>query len=224
MGGFGAFGKMPALGDFFRIGAGPEFVGPWDGWLQQGLAAARAALGGRWQGCYLSAPVWRFTLAPGLVGAAGMIGVMMASVDRVGRQFPLTLAAPLPGGWPALSAHFAAGACFAHLEGIALDALDEAMTREALAARLAGVGPPPAPGGSSIGRAPGTLVAVGAGAQGPLGDVAAALAAREFRRPSVWSADVAGGTRLMLCEGLPGARQMPGLFDLEAAVWAGGAP
>jgi type VI secretion system protein ImpM len=49
----------------------------------------------------MEAPVWRFALAPGLCGAAGVVGVMLPSVDRAGRYFPLTFAT-LPS--PELSA------------------------------------------------------------------------------------------------------------------------
>ena len=55
----GAFGKMPALGDFLRLALPPGFVEPWDAWVQRMMMQGRAALGGRWQDCYLSAPIWR---------------------------------------------------------------------------------------------------------------------------------------------------------------------
>ena len=93
MGSFVAYGKMPALGDFLRLGAEPGFVTPWDLWLQGTLLAARQNLGPRFEACYMSAPVWRFSLPPGVAGPQGAVGVLMPSVDRVGRQFPLTLLA-----------------------------------------------------------------------------------------------------------------------------------
>lgn len=145
-GGYGAFGKMPALGDFFRIGLCPGFVDPWDRWLQTGLARLRDLLGARWEGCYMSAPIWRFTLAAGVVGPQAVQGVLMPSVDRVGRQFPLTLARLLPGR-PGTAAADAAGlAAFEALEQVALDALEDAMTRDRLALLLAAL-PVPAPVG-----------------------------------------------------------------------------
>jgi type VI secretion system protein ImpM len=140
MGGVGAYGKIPALGDFFRLSLPPDFVGVWDAWLQGMMRAGRAQLGPRWQECYLSAPIWRFALAPGLAGRAAMTGVMMASVDRVGREFPLTLA-----GVPETGEDFAA------LEEAALDSLDEGATRDTLSAALKGLCAPaiPAPRGIS---------------------------------------------------------------------------
>lgn len=92
----GLFGKLPARGDFVRAGLPGNFVAAWDDWLQAVIPASREQLGTGWLPAWLEAPVWRFALAPGLCGPAGALGVLLPSVDRVGRYFPLTLAA-LPG-------------------------------------------------------------------------------------------------------------------------------
>lgn len=91
----GLFGKLPARGDFVRHGLPASFVTPWDDWLSAGLAASRAQLGADWLPAWLEAPVWRFCLDPGRCGPAAVLGLMLPSVDRVGRYFPLTLAAVL---------------------------------------------------------------------------------------------------------------------------------
>lgn len=91
----GWYGKLPVLGDFARRRLPPEFIEPWDDWLQQGLQSSRAALGEAWLAHYLSAPVWRFVLLPGVIGPGAWAGVLMPSVDRVGRYFPLTLCTSL---------------------------------------------------------------------------------------------------------------------------------
>ena len=88
----GLYGKLPSQGDFVTRRLPWEFTSAWDDWLQQGMHASRTALGERWLDLYLSAPVWRFQLAPGVCGPLGWRGVFFASVDRVGRYFPLTLA------------------------------------------------------------------------------------------------------------------------------------
>ncbi|QYK42396.1 MAG: type VI secretion system-associated protein TagF [Paracoccaceae bacterium] len=216
---FGAFGKFPALGDFFRLDLPQGFVDPWDRWLQDGIVAARSTLGEAWQDCYFSAPIWRFTLAPGIAGASGWIGVMMMSVDRVGRQFPLTLVAGLADEQPAMLEHFRQQSTFLELEHLALDALEDGMTREVLSGRLAAIAldPPGAPVRLAI--APGGLTMQGASPGQAGAAVAAQLAGARFRRPSVWSADLDGATRLMVCEGLPAGGQMLGLFDMGAQVW-----
>lgn len=223
-GGFGAFGKMPVLGDFFRVNLPQGFIDPWDQWLQQRMLAVQGALGARWRDCYMSAPIWRFALSPGLAGPQAMLGVMMASVDRVGRLFPLTLAAPLPDSRSAILDHVVSGPAFRALEGIALDALDDGMTRERLADLLAGVVPRSGTVSSRIRAEQGALVAVGGGGQGLLPELVANLASPQFRSPSVWSADVEGGLRLIACEGLPKRGEMLGLFDLDAPVWQESVP
>ena len=91
----GFYGKLFSTGDFVRRGFPVEIYELWDPWLQQGLLHSRAALGEHWLDAYLSAPIWRFVLAPGLAGDAAWVGAMMPSVDRVGRYFPLTVVAGL---------------------------------------------------------------------------------------------------------------------------------
>lgn len=205
MAGFGAFGKMPSLGDFFRLSLPAGFEAPWDCWLQDGLLAARASLGDRWQDCFFSAPIWRFTLAPGLAGPA-VQGVLMPSVDRVGRQFPLTLVGSLDATrvGDVAAAHLAAATIFAALEDVALDALDDGMTREALSARLQAVSSmPPAP-------AEGDLAARIAAQLGGSGWVSSA---------SIWTAILQGKTRLIVQNGLPPPARMTDFYDSDAALW-----
>lgn len=89
---FGVFGKLPWAGDFVQHGLPARFVTPWDGWLSSMLAESRATLAARWDDAYLLSPPWRFRLDAGLIGKTGWAGVLVSSVDRVGRHFPLTLA------------------------------------------------------------------------------------------------------------------------------------
>ena len=94
MAGGGFYGKLPSEGDFVTRRLPWEFTSVWDDWLQHGMQASREALGARWLELYLSAPIWRFQVAPGVCGPVGWRGLFFASVDRVGRYFPLTLAFP----------------------------------------------------------------------------------------------------------------------------------
>lgn len=88
----GLFGKLPARGDFLSVGLPSSFSEPWHGWIARGLQAARLALGARFEEVYRVAPAWRFALAPGLAGPEAALGVLVPSVDAVGRAFPLALA------------------------------------------------------------------------------------------------------------------------------------
>ena len=215
MAGFGAFGKMPALGDFFRLGAAQEVVTPWDAWLQQMLTAARGTLGPRFEGCYMSAPIWRFALAPAVAGAQGVIGVLMPSVDRVGRQFPLTLFAQTGGQEQAPLRNLIWQAeVLTALEALALDCLDDAMTREDLQARLAGLSLRPMGGPSLIGTFGSALVLSNAIPDAFCADLALDLAGGEMHRSCAWIASVDGAARMILTAGLPQPDVAHFLFDL----------
>lgn len=194
LGGFGAFGKIPALGDFIRFNAPPSFVGPWDIWMQGALAASRTGLGDDWHGCYMSAPIWRFTLAAGVAGRDAALGVTMPSVDRVGRQFPLTLMTVTPAPPDLAERHFGAETTFATLEDIALAALEDEMTRDRLQALLARVNFAPR---AYTGRAP----------------KSAAQQLHRLSRPTIWTAHTERGPCVMFSDGLPRAVQMIRLFD-----------
>lgn len=88
----GFYGKLPIVGDFVSRRLPNEFISPWDGWLQSAIAVSREELGDDWLKSYLTSPIWRFLLSPGLCGNQAVAGIMMPSVDRVGRYYPLTVA------------------------------------------------------------------------------------------------------------------------------------
>jgi len=92
----GWHGKLPTLGDFASRGLAPDFLESWDAWLAQGLAQLQQRDGAGWLQAYLDSPSWRFVLAPGVLGEQAWAGVLMPSVDRVGRYFPFTIAQALP--------------------------------------------------------------------------------------------------------------------------------
>lgn len=66
----------------------PAFVRSWDEWLQAGLRASRERVGAGWEQAYRCSPIWHFALAAGVCGESAWAGVMIPSVDRVGRYFP----------------------------------------------------------------------------------------------------------------------------------------
>lgn len=134
----GWYGKLPSLGDFASRRLPGEFIRPWDEWLQVCLEASRRAMGPGWLDCYLTMPIWRFVLLAGVVGPSGWAGVLMPSVDGVGRQFPLTLASALPSYAAAAHAVFDGAHWFASLEDVALSTLDVSVSPEELDRALAG--------------------------------------------------------------------------------------
>ncbi len=89
-------GKLPSSGDFLSRRVDPAFAAPWEQWLLAMLAGSRERLRERWQESFLSAPAWHFVLAPGVVSPGAWCGVLVSSVDSVGRYYPLTLVCGLP--------------------------------------------------------------------------------------------------------------------------------
>jgi len=89
----GWFGKIPSLGDFVTRRLPLSFVQRWDNWLASEIYDAQELLAGGWPEVYLAGPLWCFELAPGTVDADRWRGVMLPSVDRVGRRFPLCISA-----------------------------------------------------------------------------------------------------------------------------------
>ena len=77
----------------------------------------------------MSAPIWRFSVAAGGAGPDAVSGVMMPSVDRVGRAFPLTLARVQNGALDETTQ--------GTVEDIALSALEDGMTKDRLSLALA---------------------------------------------------------------------------------------
>jgi len=90
----GWFGKLPGMGDFAHRRLPEAFRDTWDRWLQTGFARLRLHCPD-WTDRYLKAPMWCFVLGLGVVGNERWIGVLMPSVDGVGRYFPFTIAAEL---------------------------------------------------------------------------------------------------------------------------------
>lgn len=122
-GALGFYGKLPSHGDFVRRRVCHQFLGRWDGWLQEIVTTTRQVLGERWLETYLTSPVWRFVVGPGVCGDRGHAGILMPSVDSVGRYFPLTLAAALPEGVSALNLAVEQAPWFARLEQLGLSVL-----------------------------------------------------------------------------------------------------
>ncbi|SAK89924.1 hypothetical protein AWB80_06350 [Caballeronia pedi] len=143
----GWYGKLPSLGDFAARRLSDAFVAPWDAWLAQRVAETQHALGDAWLSLYLTCPVWRFFAMPGAIAptlGTCWTGVVMASVDRVGRHFPLTVAASLPAA-PSTGGEVAAlWQWLSAIEGVALAALDFDHSIERLDAQLAAL-PVPQP-------------------------------------------------------------------------------
>ena len=130
----GYFGKVPTHGDFVRRGLPKTFLDPWDGWLQGAISTSKAQLSDAWLGIYLTSPVWRFALCPGICGEAMAAGTLMPSVDAVGRYYPMTIASIFSaGGTPFRLAN---AAWISAAQEATLSCLEKDFELEAFEARL----------------------------------------------------------------------------------------
>jgi type VI secretion system protein ImpM len=230
----GLFGKLPAKRDFVAASAPRRFLEIWEGWLQAGVATSRQMLGEAWLGAYNSAPIWRFWLGAGICGEA-MLGAFMASIDGVGRSFPLTVFVGEGGELlapPELEPNqkWCEAAETALLEALAPDA-----DYESIAAQVAGLEPPVtqpyAASLSGIGHLPdGSVLVRGFG-----GDLAVALrAARRFGHRELFAGQTfwwtIGGENYpataLVAQGLPPptrfAQMLTGAFDVSPEDGVGG--
>ena len=142
----GWHGKLPTLGDFASRRLDADFIDVWDGWLAAEIDGLKRRDEDGWLRAYLDSPSWRFLLMPGVLpGALGMrpwIGVLMPSVDRVGRYFPFTIAHKLEA-WPSGEDDFQTLFRWLHrLDDVAADALYGDWDVNMLEAELSGLAIP----------------------------------------------------------------------------------
>ncbi|WP_372574350.1 type VI secretion system-associated protein TagF [Ruegeria jejuensis] len=93
----GYFGKLPTQGDFVSHGLSRGMINALDDWLRQCVRESQRALGRDWLDSFLVAPAWNGLVGGGVLSPDPVMLVMIPSVDRVGRYFPLVIATPLPG-------------------------------------------------------------------------------------------------------------------------------
>ncbi len=134
----GWFGKVVMLGDFAHRRLPQSFIEVCDPWLSHCVGASRAQLGARWLDTYLTGPVWRFAWAPGVVDARWWFGVLMPSVDAVGRYFPLLVCSSDQNPPMSSTAFDALTAWYDHAHQAALNTLQPGASLERFEAELAG--------------------------------------------------------------------------------------
>jgi type VI secretion system protein ImpM len=224
----GFYGKVTSHGDFVGRRLAPSFQQRWDDWAQQGLQASRQALGAQWLATWLNSPIWRFALASGVCGEGAWCGLQMPSVDRVGRHFPLMIAAPWPLEAPLLDCVTAHDAWFTALEDLALSSLRADFSLDNFDAALCALVQPAdvaragagAMAGARDARA-GTFIALDAAL--PLSDqldcppapLLQAIAGAALQGQSLWWTD--GSPQIapcvLVCAGMPSATGFTALLD-----------
>jgi type VI secretion system ImpM family protein len=124
MSNLGFFGKIPLTGDFIHRRMGSVFMNRWDEWLKINILHSQKQLGERWLPIYSQSPMWRFCIAPGVIDDKAYLGIMIPSVDSVGRYFPLTVAQAVdPKAIPFMLSDMA-NQWFQNIEDLLLDLLE----------------------------------------------------------------------------------------------------
>ena len=211
----GWHGKLPSLGDFASRRLTPAFLDRWDAWLASGLQQLRERSPEAWLDANLASPSRRFLLMPGALpgepGQSAWAGVLMPSVDRVGRYFPFTIvqAIAMPASVQQMqSLWFWLG----RLDELAADALQDDWTIEHLEgelARMAGPGIAPlSTAAASLPQAPGESVMLvlpaGLDIHQQIGIEAQALWQQRSRGLAYWYSDTGQQSpSLCISKGLP---------------------
>lgn len=227
----GFYGKVPGLGDFVSRRLPRVFVDYWDEWLQTVIAASRAQLGENWLNTYLSSPLWRFALSGGHCGADVWTGVLMPSVDRVGRYFPLTIATSLPATASPVAVVADASQWYEDAEALALSALEaDDFDIQEFDAGVQGLGTPgygtrqqQMHAGDPLSRAgvQVTLRAASDVADGYAGILHQLMSDRGVAF-SVWSTEGSDLVEpgLLLCDALPTEHSFAALLDGQWSQWS----
>ena len=223
----GLYGKLPVRGDFVARHLPRSFVDSWDAWLSQVISRSQEQLGAAWLEHYLSSPIWRFALSGGLCGDVPFAGVLMPSVDGVGRYFPLTLAVELAEAPDLPSLTITAHIWFEEAERLALAGLDDHLDLEDFAARVRKLGSPPCMAAPIVPNESAASAEVGwhctvddlAGIERSFPMLTGSLLQRAFPGCSLWWSS--GSQRmapcLLICEGLPSA---DGFSAMLTGDWA----
>jgi type VI secretion system protein ImpM len=88
----GIFGKIPQQSDFISHHLPETFTDYWHKWLQSCMSISQEQMGEDWLQKYIVSPIWHFAIMPGIAHEQAIVGVVIPSVDEIGRYFPLTIA------------------------------------------------------------------------------------------------------------------------------------
>jgi type VI secretion system protein ImpM len=221
----GFFGKLPARGDFVCRRLQRDFTDPWDGWLQDAVAMSAQQLGDGWLDTYLTAPIWRFLLSPGICGELPMLGVVMPSVDRVGRYFPLTMAVAIGESAMPARTMLTAAPWFAEVEKLALSALEDDADLDRLDQEAETIAPPAGEEASGAAyhteRAVSVTLGSNRGVDASAAEVMDGLLALLAGRYTLWwtSGSEQFVPSLVVAEGLPPVERFAALLDGRWEQW-----
>jgi type VI secretion system protein ImpM len=130
--GLGLYGKLPGYGDFVHRNLPNKFITTWDEWLQQFVSGSQEKMGEHWLDVYLTSPIWRFVLSAGIIDEHHWAGIVLPSVDQVGRYYPFSIVIPLPASINPFEFIATNNCWFDQIEELALRALDDQISLDEL--------------------------------------------------------------------------------------------
>lgn len=217
----GVFGKLPLHGDFIYRNLPSTFMAGWDEWLQLFIAGSQEKIGEAWLDIYLTSPIWRFVLSSGVVDAHHWAGILLPSVDQVGRYYPFSVLLPLDNRINPLEFLSMETPWYEAIEELSLQALDEQYNVDELVEALKTIELNFETSYTNTGQ----LMELNAlqvnmefEEQLPISvypHMLESLLVKSFRSYSVWS--TLGSDRIAPClftvQGLPSATQIPAMLD-----------
>lgn len=223
----GVYGKLPAHGDFIQRNLSPAFVRQWDVWLQHFVAGAKDKMGADWLDIYLTSPIWRFALSHGVVDDSRWAGILMPSVDQVGRYFPFTIAVRLPDNMNPMEFMSFHASWYSAVEELGLRALEGEIELDDLVQALTEVTGPQ----DSVYASSGTITGSYAmqidmefeeqSAASAYPYMLDALLVKLLSSYSIWS--TTGSERVAPCvfdvQGLPAVSKLPAMLDGQWQHW-----
>ena len=231
----GFYGKLPAHGDFIHRNLSVKFINVWDDWLQTFVGSSQERMGEGWLPIYLTSPIWRFCLSPGVVDEFGWAGVMLPSVDRVGRYFPFTVVTRIDSAIPLTDLLTTGTPWFESAENLALQALDGQICADDILEQLQQqklnicAGYVRNVGGESPARGGGLIVEkefLEQSADGAMPLLLDGLLKQSFPSYSIWTTD--GSEQVEPCvfvsPGLPSVSNGPALLDGHWVEWGWSMP
>jgi len=224
----GFHGKLLARGDFVTRRLTRRFLDVWDVWLQTAIGDSKQVMGDAWLEAYLNSPIWRFAISAGIVDETAMAGVLMPSVDRVGRYFPMTIVGALPDCRDLTALPITAAAWFEAAEAVARTGLEERLDFDRFDADVSNLGAPACNGGDTLALSTPqglrlVLPAVDAVAEGYRGLVRHYLEATLPGHSLWWTAgseDIPPA--MLICRGLPAPNGFPAFLDRRWDAWGWG--
>jgi type VI secretion system protein ImpM len=195
--------------------------------LQHFIASSQQQMGEAWLDIYLTSPIWRFVFTPGVIDQHAWAGILMPSVDRVGRYFPFTVLNKLPAMDNPLQFLAQQTAWYEQVEDVALAALDGELMADDLMQQITAI--EWATDGNygrntAVGERVAQVVDMTSADDSPAstyGFLLDALLTRSCASYSAWNTQ--GSERVAPCvftvQGLPAIDSLPAMLDGQWQQW-----